>query len=58
MRKRLDESEFQRYIRQLTTELPALEGLKNQYIMLSTLKRLLFDWILFILAGIKENYKS
>ena len=44
-------------IRPLTTELPALEPLNNQCMILSTLLRLRFDWIFFILAGIKDNYK-
>ena len=46
------------HIRPLTMELPALERLKKQYIMLSTLYRLHFYLILFIFAGNKDNYKS
>ena len=38
----------------LTAELPALERLKNQYIILLTL---MSDWIFFIRAGNKDNYK-
>ena len=41
-----------------TTELAALECLKNQCIMLWALKRLHFDWLVVSLAGNDDNHKS
>ena len=42
----------------LTLKLAALERLKNLTISLLVPSSFIFDWILFILAGKKGNYKS